>query len=928
MTLNLPPGLATSAAAVAAGAVLAVVGARVDQIFGGAPLPQVLASCVGTTLVLALPRRGASVACAAGVSVLLTLEMAIEWAGVGPGLESATVLAPWLCGAAGAAALAPLRPALRRARGVHAGLALLSWAVLGGLAAPAVVVVAVVAGVVGLGVGPSLTNLGARTLKVRPGAALGATLFFLPALVTWFLLRPALGPTPAALAWFASGIGVAVSLPRSWILAAAAHVLAGGAAWLVLTGPAPAPAAILFALFGAAGGAGLGAARAGDTVLVAPLLAALALLPAVRALPATWQAAGARSLAALPADTFLRDRVGTLRGDKEVQTFWGGWGASQVWGGERVTLVELDGSTAGSSGRARAVERLAGTLAGCASAGRGRVRVVGDDFGRAVVSLREQHFSGIDAALPDSELVARLAAADPGAHRAWLSSETRLLSVPGAALLRARGTVDAAVEIVRGGWQDGRTPWPTAARLERTAAHVSPVGAHVLVLPGLGVEAAVLEGAVRAFGTVWPTVLVWVPPEGAEALLLVGVRAPVPWSQVEECTRVASGARELGLTTALELASLVVADHHFAVGLESSASPGRGLPHERDPLPIAGLLATAVEADHVFAGAPVELAARQATRRASLSVLRSSAIGDVRAALESARGMQNQPGAGSAIDPMVAPMLDRARGSWRLARSQGEDSREWAAADAAIDTALLLNPASATARCLRADIAMSRRQFDVALRWYGECAERDPESWLAYQGLAASRQETRDFAGAEAAFRESARLAPEVWQTSLNLGVFLRARGNFIEAESWLRRAADSSASDTAVGRSRPHRALAMLYLESGRQELALVEARRAEADEPTGDSAWLVGAAGYELGRWEESEASFRLALARNPKLVEARTGLGLCLAQRNDYQGAAKAFREALALDPNHQIAREKLELLRPLLAPVSPGTAPASP
>lgn len=928
MSLNLSPGLVTSAAAVAVGAVLAVVGGCLAEVSGGAPLPHILAMCAVAPSFLALPRRGALGVAAAGFLLLFAVEPGLGLVAAGPWLETTTLLVPWVAGAAGAAALAPLRPALLRARAPHGAVALVAFAALGGFSAPVAAVVALFFGAVGLGIDPSLRNMGARRLDIRLGAAVVAGVLFLPSLVTWFLLRPALGPTPAALAWFAAGVAVAVSLPRSWVLGAVTHVGAGGAAWLVLSGPAPAPAAILFFLFGGAGGAALRLASAGDAALAAPLVAALAVLPAVRALPVTWQAAGARSLAALPADSFLRDRVSTLRGDTEVQTFWGAWGASQVWGGERVTLVELDGTTAGSSGRARAVERLAGTLAGCASAGRGRVRVLGDDYGRAVVSLREQRFTGIDVALPDSELVARLAAADPGAHRAWLSSETRLLAVPGATLLRSRGGVDAVVEIVRVGWEDGRTRWPTPARLAGTAAHVSPAGAHVLVLPGLGVEPGVLEGAVRAFGSVWPVVQVWVPPEGAEALLLVGTQEAVRWGQVEGCVRVASGARELGLTTALELASLVVADQHFAASLDSSASPGRGLPEARDPLPVAGLLAVASEADHVFVDAPLGLAARQATRRASLAVLRASAIGDVRTALESARGMQDQPGAGAAIDPMIAPILDRARGSWRLARREGENSREWATAEAAIDAALLLNPASATARCLRADIALSRRQFDVALRWYGECSERDPESWLAFQGLAASRQETRDFVGAASAFRESARLAPHIWQTSLNLGVFLRARGDFTEAESWLRRAADSSASDTTVGRSRPHRALAMLYLESGRGELALVEARRAEVDEPTGDSAWLVGAAAYELGRWEEAEASFRLALQRNPKLVEARTGLGLSLAQRNDYQGAAKSFREALALDPTHQVAREKLELLRPLLTPEAADATPPLP
>ncbi len=531
--------------------------------------------------------------------------------------------------------------------------------------------------------------------------------------------------------------------------------------------------------------------------------------------------------------------------------------------------------------------------------------------------------------MPDAALADVLATADEGARRAWLSTEARLLRVPPRALLRARGEVDAVVEVVRVGWHDGRTAWPTSWHIEAAAKHVAKGGTHVLVLPGVGVDASVIAGAVRQFGEVWPVVGVFAAPQGAEHLILVGSTLAIPWSGVERCHASAAWLRGDGVASALDLGSLALGDHHMARAIESHAVPGVGLPSEPALLPVAGLLSDANESEHVFGGnVPASLVERQTTRRSAMAVLLAGAGGDVRAAVERARELADQPGAGAAIDPVIAPMLDRARAAATAARAEGSDSPRWAEADASIEAALLMNPASAAARCLRGDIAMLRRRVDEAARWYGECADREPESAAPWEGLARARMIQGDEEAAEEAFRAAVRVAPASWPAALNLGVFLRGRGEVEEAETWLRRAEERSATSTETGRTRPHLALAMLYLQTSRPMLALAEARRAEVDESTADSAYWTAAAQYELQAWSESEAGFRLALARRAGFVEAQNGLGLCLARRHDYGGAASAFRDVLARDPKNSVAREKLDLLRPILGKQEaavPGPAP---
>ncbi|GDX78572.1 hypothetical protein LBMAG42_03830 [Deltaproteobacteria bacterium] len=854
-----------------------------------------------------------------GVGIGVTVVALAAGAALEPGaeLETAARTLPWLVGLGAALILAPAAAALGRFSGVAALAALLGWLAATTLPLGLGAVLAALGAVIGARAEPPLANLGLRRLGISPIATCVAGLAGLACAASFLALRPSLGPVPESAIHLVSWAFVAGAMPASRRLAAVALVVALlGAASALRGDPWVAPG-VLFPLLGAAPVLVARALGVTITGLFIPAVAVALAVPVVRSLPAAWQTVGARADEGLPPESLLRDRIGALRTGAAIRTSWGWWGSSQVWGGSSASLVELDGSVAGSSGRARSAERLAGTLAACASSGRGRARVTGDDFGRVVVSLREQGFSGIDVALPDSGLADALASVDEGARRAWLSTEVRLLALPPRSLLGARGAADVVVEIVRNGWRDGRSAWPSAAHVRAAASHVGEGGAHVLVLPGRGIDDGALGGAIRHFGDAWPVVGVFVPPQGAEELLLVGAARPIPWVGIEHCVAAAPWLRSEGVTSAVELASLAVADHHFARAVEAGREPGHGMPEAPSLLPIASLLAENAESEHLFGGSvPEELGSRQATRRASLSVLLAGASGDVRAALERARELADQPGAGAAIDPMIAPMLDRARSSATAARAEGVDSAKWAEADAAIEAALLLNPASATARCLRGDIAMARRRVDEAARWYGECAERDEASAAPWEGLAHARMIQGDRVGAEEAFRAAARLAPNSWQAALRLGVFLRGIGEAKEAETWLKRAVEGASTSRDVGRSWPHLALAMLYLESARPELALAEARRAEVDEGSADSAYWVAAAQYELKLWEESESGFRLALKRREGFVEAQNGLGLCLARRHDYEGAAAAFRAVLSRDPKNAMAREKLDLLRDAL------------
>lgn len=69
------------------------------------------------------------------------------------------------------------------------------------------------------------------------------------------------------------------------------------------------------------------------------------------------------------------------------------------------------------------------------------------------------------------------------------------------------------------------------------------------------------------------------------------------------------------------------------------------------------------------------------------------------------------------------------------------------------------------------DVAEARRIFE-------EITQSDPQGHLGWLGLGLSMYLTGDFAGAEAAFRESSRLAPHDSAPQINLAMTLEERGN------------------------------------------------------------------------------------------------------------------------------------------------------
>ncbi|MFZ5479161.1 MAG: tetratricopeptide repeat protein, partial [Myxococcota bacterium] len=656
-------------------------------------------------------------------------------------------------------------------------------------------------------------------------------------------------------------------------------------------------------------------------VALAAVAVAIA-LPALRWAPAGWAEKAARAHAATVRE---RDRSEDLRSRAKVlHAGVGPAGATALRQLGADVLAELDGAPADPASRAGEAERFAGTLAACATAGRAHARIGGDDLGLALAALRAQGFALVDTAVPDAGLVRAQAAARPALERLWLHPAVRLVARPSPVVVRLGEDADVVVEIARAPWTDGRVRFPDARGFRATRATLAPGGVHVLALGGTALSAEVFEGVLRAFADTYATASLWLPPSGADTAVLLGAAASdarIAWATLERCVAADREALAgMALRSAADVAGLALADG-AALRALPEATPPPGIPatvREPPALHLTRFAEAAFDPASVFASdAPLaELKARGEARAGFLRLLAASTSGDTRATIERAREIASTPGGARALEPLVRPHLAHAREAMAEGRREGPASKAWDAAEAALSTARLVHPGLAETRCLEGELAVARGQLLRAEEAFAACAELDPSSADAWQGLAFVRIERRNVVGAEEALRAGvAAAAPDDWMPVQRLGVFLMKLGRHAEAEPLLRQAAAGSAKGGAAVAA-PHLALASLYLATDRPDAALLEAKTAMAAERSADALALHGNARAMMRQHDAAERDLRAALELDPRHPGARLGLGGVQAARGEYEHAAASFRAVLEADPGNAIAKSGLERLAPLL------------
>ena len=751
-----------------------------------------------------------------------------------------------------------------------------------------------------------------------------------PALGTAALLTPALlGQLPSLAARQLFPLAGAAD-PRALIAAmGAALVLPGalvlGLAWPRAAGRGPAPALAALAA-GTWAGVDSGPALWSWSLWLALAAGAIALLRpgriprrllglglagaavAARTAPLPWPEVGLLSgLTYQLRDSRAPDRASKLAASlTPLSGGWGPGGAALIQRDEHSRLLLwLDGLPVNLEGRAADSERFAGHLAALLAGGGERALAIGDDLGLASGALLAQGFEQIELAVPDVEALRALVALSPELEDEQLRPAVRHIRGSGEGPLRWGPPLDALVEVARTPWPDAHQGLPGPSRLARRARALKPDGVYVLVVPSIWLETEQLRGLLADFTEAFPAAWAFLPPSGADQLLLAGWTAPrtLPWAALTEVLqRGRDGLAALDIRSELDLADRALVGREGLVALAGAArarSLWLGATLHRLPRMNLPLLLPEVDSPaELFevGGADAErLAQRAENNRSFLELLSAASAGKLDAVFEKGRALSERPGGSRAVGSVIDSSLERARDAIARARREGPSSPEWTRAIQELQAALLIAPRSAAALTLMAQCHLEQHNLSRAMEYFERALGEDPAELEALLGMGRVAVERGDLQAAETWFHRAAERHPESWLAAYQLGALLHQTRRLEEAELQFKKA-----SKLGPDQYLPHLALGQLYIELGRGTQVVIQGDMAVAIEENADTLLLLGRGYMMVDQLDAAERYLTEAILKRGTLWQARALLCPLYIEKGDFQSAATFARDALVYAP----------------------------
>jgi Flp pilus assembly protein TadD len=209
----------------------------------------------------------------------------------------------------------------------------------------------------------------------------------------------------------------------------------------------------------------------------------------------------------------------------------------------------------------------------------------------------------------------------------------------------------------------------------------------------------------------------------------------------------------------------------------------------------------------------------------------------------------------------------------------------------------------------KAEAAIEKKDWAAAERELREALAKDAKNYRAWFDLGFVFNETDRRPEAIEAYRKSVAAQPDVFESTLNLGMLLAASGS-AEAETFLRAATKLKPSEKQEeGWARAWGILGDVLKEKHPAE-ALSAYSAAERFDPK-DPRPHVAAGGVlqRQGNHAAAETEFQEALALDPNSAEALEGLVRAYAQEKRWAEAEAALRQLLKLEPANAAAHVQL-------------------
>lgn len=189
-----------------------------------------------------------------------------------------------------------------------------------------------------------------------------------------------------------------------------------------------------------------------------------------------------------------------------------------------------------------------------------------------------------------------------------------------------------------------------------------------------------------------------------------------------------------------------------------------------------------------------------------------------------------------------------------------------------------------------------------------------PESDAAYLELAVSYEEVGDLSKAEITARQAIAIRPDYWSLWNYLGGVLQKQGDYAGAREAYEKAMKTAPSEL----SWPTQNLAAMEIQQGNFAAAIEMYERIPRPISSAGLAANIGTAYFSVGRLDEAERYFRLALRLRPKDHRWHRNLGDLLRRRGNSEGARGEYQSAaqlVAKDLEVNPGQESFQLLEGL-------------
>lgn len=576
--------------------------------------------------------------------------------------------------------------------------------------------------------------------------------------------------------------------------------------------------------------------------------------------------------------------------------------------------LELDGILHQNESRSADTQRMLPHLGAALHPAPLRAIVLGDPLGLITEGLVAQEIDRIQVTVPMPEALRAVSRADSNVPNTLLSATVQLTEGSPDTLLAGGLKSDLLIEMAHTPWTDAFQGLPKKKALSQRREALGSEGVYVLGLDLYWVSEAVLRALLDDFVSTFEDAWAFLPPQGADQLVLVGRTTPAPpsWNRFVMASQGAAAALgRLNIRSPLDLADRVLSGPN---GLSKLRSRSRSLelPKVQDlsgsPRLLLPLFRPHLADDNLFSDQPdvvAALAPRREAVAAFLTLLESNEQGKMDEVFRTSRELAQLDSGDRSLDPLISPYLDNARKALEVARSQGGVTTALDRAQTELSAALLLNPNSAPAHALMGEVQLLQGRLSAANESFQKALRILPGSRDPLLGLASIAIQRKDYPSAETHLREVVVANPKDWLANYNLGTFLFERGLTDEAEETLRKAIKLN-----EGRqSAPNTALAQLYLSRGEATAALMEAHRAIGIEKNAMNAYVLGKAYFEVEQTDSAAQYFQRAILADPSFWQARAGMGLIFVESGEWKRCIESFQKVLEIEPGNEAAMQNL-------------------